>query len=162
MLQEADPENKADVCVSNYPVSYVDLQPYYYDGRQQFIEKDDKGNYVRGGYPTGTFKLKIFYDTLEDALLDNPDMELDLSGITYEGKVSERHMEAINEWIAEGRKFVAWLKAAKEAHDKGLLLPPIIDSEIGDLSNGKPKQTWLRKLYNWFMSLEPDWLKNNK
>lgn len=141
LLQKEDPDNICDVCVGNHPVYFVESQPYYYDGRQEFVERQD-GLPIRGGYPSGTRKIKIHYDTLEDALLDNPNMELDLSGITYEGKVDDRHQQHIDQWINEGRQFQEWRKKSEEAHKNGTKPPSIFE-----LVSFKTKLgSWLRKV----------------
>lgn len=144
LLQEEDPSNECDVCVGNNPVSWVEKLPYYYDGKQTIVERVD-GYPVRGGYPSGTMKMKIHYDTLEDALMDNPDMELDLSGITYEGKVNPRDQKYIDQWIQDGRHFQEWRVKLIEAHKNGTEPPPISDRA--------PNPTFKTKLGNWLRSV---------
>ena len=141
LLQEEDPNNECDVCVGNHPVHWIEKLPYYYDGRQEKVEREN-GIPVRGGYPSGTIKLKIHYDTLEDALLDNPEMELDLSGITYQGKVDSYRKEFIDQWIADGRKFQECKKKLEEAHKNGTEPPSICDPITFKTKLGN----WLRKV----------------
>lgn len=109
-LQELDPNDECVICVSNHPVSDVGRMPWYYDGRVEFIERDRKNIPTKAGYPNHGSKIKIYFDTLEEALIDNPDVELDLSGITYQGKVEERYMGNIEKWKEEGREFQEWKK----------------------------------------------------
>lgn len=140
MLQQTDPENECEVCVGNCPVWLLDKLPWYYDGKRQSVERKD-GWPIRGGYPGWGMKLNIRYDDLEGALLDNPDMELDLSGITYDGKVNPRHQQQLDRWIAEGRKFQIWDQLAKQARKEGRELPP-----FPPLSFKERLSAWLRKI----------------
>lgn len=119
-LQELDPFDECIICVSgNYPVSNVSRMPWYYDGRLEFIDRDHKNIPVKAGYKASGSKIKIYFDTLEDAFIDNPNVELDLSGITYQGKIEERYMKNIEKWKEEGRKFQEWKKNEILAHENG-------------------------------------------
>lgn len=142
LLQQEDPNNECDVCVGNHPVNNIEKIPYYYDGRQEFIEYDDTGYPIKGGFPLGTMKLKIHYDTLENALMENPDMVLDLSGITYQGKVDANYQKSIDEFIQQGRQLQTWRAEYAEARKNGKKLPPI----------SKPL-TFKDKLVNWLANL---------
>jgi len=145
MLQEEDPNDECYVCVSNYPVKWIEKLPYYYDGRMEWVERNEQGDPIRVGYPSGVQKIKIHYDTIEDALMDNPDAELILDGITYQGQVSERHMESIREWKKEGKDFQEWKRLNDEAYKNGTEPPPIIiNSEVGSLKTRMHR--WLRAL----------------
>lgn len=141
LLQKEDPNDECYVCVSNHPVSWIEKLPYYYDGRMEWIEKDDHGTPIKVGYPTDKQKLKIHYDTIEDALLENPEAELILDAIKYKGEVQERYMECIREWQKEGRKYQDWNKTAKVAHSVGETLSPFAEP------------TFRYRLRVWFKSL---------
>ena len=143
LLKKVDPNNECDICVDNHPVSNAYKTEYYYDGRLESVERDANWHPIRGGYPDDGFKVYIKYDTLEDALRDNPDMELDLSGITYEGKVNQRYKECIDEWIKEGRRFQVWKEQLEENHKNNLPPPPFLLRR--ELWQHKLK-TWLKKL----------------
>jgi hypothetical protein len=140
MLQKEDPLDECYVCVGNHPVSWVERLPAYYDGRMEWIEKDEHGTPIKVGYPSGKMKLTIHYDTVEDALLDNPDAELILDGITYEGQVQERYWNYIQEWIKEGREFQEWKHRDDKAYKNGTEPPPIV------FQSDEPKENWLGKL----------------
>ena len=145
MLQEEDPNDECYVCVSNHPVSWIEKLPYYYDGRMEWIEKDEHGTPVKVGYPGGKQKLKIHYDTVEDALMDNPDAELILDGITYQGQVQDRYWAFLQECIKDGREFQEWKRQSDEAHKNGTEPPPIvIKSEVGSLRERMHR--WLQGL----------------
>lgn len=127
-LQTLDPNDECVICVSNHPVSDVGRMPWYYDGRVEFIERDHKNIPTKAGYPNHGSKIKIYFDTLEDALIDNPDVELDLSGITYQDKVEVRYMENIEKWKEEGHEFQEWKKTdllADESRKNFRKLPKI-------------------------------------
>jgi hypothetical protein len=138
-LQELDPNDECQVCVGNSPLRWVERLPWYYDGRMTFIEYDTRSIPIKGGYPNHGSKIMFHYDTLEDALMDNPDMELDLSGITYQGKVEERYAKMIDKWIQQGREFQDWKKKYAAAYELGKQYWPNVSFRTR-LTN------WLRRL----------------
>jgi hypothetical protein len=145
MLQREDPNDECYICVGNHPVSWVENLPFYYDGRMEWIERDEHNIPIKVGYPDDKMKLKIHFDTIEDALLDNPDAELILDGITYQGKVQERYMSTIHEWQEEGRKFQEWKRQSYEAHKNGTELP-------SSIIKTKTKSLHIR-IKRWFQTL---------
>ena len=145
LLQKEDPNDECTVCINNHPVSSVDRMPYYYDGRLEHIERDEHNNPIKVGYKAGGQKIKIHFDTIEDALMDNPDVELVLDGITYQGNVDERRMEFIRECQKEGREFQEWKRQLDESHKNGTESPPIvITAPAGSLQDRMHK--WLRSI----------------
>ena len=138
LLQEADPNDECQVCISNHPVKNVDRMPYYYDGRLEFVERDEHHEPIKIGYRAGGHKIKIQYDTLEDALIEKPDVELDLTGITYNGKVNESYMVSIREWQKEGREYQEWLKNFNATKDN-----------VKEAPVPQVKLNWKQRLRNW-------------
>jgi hypothetical protein len=144
LLQEADPNDECIVCINNHPVNDVARMAYYYDGRLEHIERDENNNPIKVGYNLGGQKIKILYDTIEDALMDNPNVELELSGITYEGQVNERYMSFINECKSEGLEFQEWKRLLEESHKNGTPPPPFVPAKPLSLRD---------KLRNWLKSI---------
>lgn len=142
LLQKEDPNDECVICVNNHPVTWIDRQPYYYDGRLEYIERDSHNNPVKVGYKAGGQKIKIFYDTVEDALLDNPNAELELSGITYNDQVNEHYMKPIEHWIKEGLEFQEWKRNFDEARSRGEDYPLLVS-----------KLNWKQKLGNWLQKI---------
>lgn len=145
MLLEEDPNDECYVCVGNHPVRWVERAPYYYDGRMEYVERNENHKPIKVGYKAGTDKLKIHYDTIEDALMDNPDAELETSGITYQGQVNEMYMSPIRAWQQEGRDFQEWKRQLDEAHKLGKEPPPIVIRSEAHTLQGK-METWLRSI----------------
>jgi hypothetical protein len=141
LLQKEDPDDQCFVCIDNHPVSGVGSMAYYWDGRLESVVRDENHLPIKAGYPSGVRKMKIFYDSLEEALMDNPNVELDLSGITYNGTVSERHMASIESWKKEGKEFQEWKNKYDEAYKRG--------EKFIDLPMPNPKLTWKKKLGDW-------------
>lgn len=139
-LQELDPNDEAIVCVENHPVSSVSRMPWYWDGRLEFIERDKTHTPIKVGYKDTGSKIKIYYDTLEDALMDNPDAELDLSGITYQGQMEPRYQANIERWKQDGYEFQEWKKNN------------IIESESG--KRPEIKISFRTKFTNWLRKLK--------
>jgi hypothetical protein len=101
MLWDADPKNECEVSVGNDPVRFVDRQPYYYDGRLKYVEYDDNNRAVKCGFRNTFPKVKIFYDTLEDVIVDNPEVEVDLSG--YGSHDLDAFLAKVENWRQQGR-----------------------------------------------------------
>lgn len=147
LLQDADPNDECTICIMNHPVRYIDRMPYYYDGRLEHIEREDDeyGKVLKVGYKSGGDKIKIHFETIEDALMDYPDAELELSGVTYQGKVDSRHMNAIERWRKDGKEYLDWRKQCDDAKKKGLPTPEIIiRSEADSLQH---------KMYKWLQAI---------
>ena len=125
-LTELDPNDECILCVSNHPISSIERLPYYWDGRLELIERDYTHTPIKAGYKAGGCKISFHYNTLEDALIDNPEVELDLSGITYQNKVEERYLKQIEEWKRQGRKFQEWKKNYTVAYESGQKFNPKI------------------------------------
>lgn len=127
LLKSEDPNDECVVCVNNHPVRCVEKMQWYYDGTLEFFEKDENGVIVKAGYKSGGYKMKIFCDSLEDVLCDNPNLELDLSGIMYNGEFNKRKKDIIDKWIKEGKKFLLWRVKSEEARKQGVDMPPVFD-----------------------------------
>lgn len=145
LLQEEDPNDECEVCVNNHPISWLERAPYYYDGRLEYIEKDEKGNVIRVGYKAGGSKMKIHYDTIEDVLMDYPDAEWELSGVTYKGSVENRHTDYLKACKKDGKEFEEWKKQCDQAKAQGLPYPDITISASPD-SLQQRMHKWLQTL----------------
>lgn len=145
MLQEEDPNDECYVCVGNRPVRFIENLPYYYDGRMEWVERDEHNHVIKAGYMAGVRKLKIHGEDLEDVLLEEPDVELELSGITYQGKVDSRYWDAIQAWRRDGLEYQEWRKKADEARKKGQPMPDIVIKGTPESLQNRI-HTWLTKL----------------
>lgn len=100
-LQEADPSGEVECCVGNLDILFVSKEPAYYDGRLQVLERDaSKEPYynVVGAKIVGSgAKMQIHTLSIEDALVDHPDMpvECDANASAYG--------EAVERWRAKAR-----------------------------------------------------------
>jgi hypothetical protein len=148
MLQKEDPNDECTVSVDNCPVSFVERLPYYYDGRLQCIERDASGKVIRVGWKAGGMKLKIHYDTIEDALMDYPDAEIEWSGLVRQGKsIDQGRIDYIDECVKNGKDFEDWLKRMHQNHSKGLPPPPIV------ITSEACPETLQFKMMKWFKKL---------
>lgn len=85
----------AEVCVDNDPIRYLDMMPHYYDGRLSFVNRDDKEKPIKCGWRNNGSKVKLICDSVEDAILDNPEIEVDLG--------SRKNEEWVKPWIEKKR-----------------------------------------------------------
>lgn len=77
LLQEADPDNECEVCSSNDIIIGVDRMPSYWDGRLMKVERDENHDPVKLSYVSSGNKIKLLIDCFEEAIYDNPDVEVD-------------------------------------------------------------------------------------
>lgn len=145
LLLEEDPNDECEVSVDNCPVRYVDRAPYYYDGRLQYVERDKDGKVVRVGWKAGGSKLNIRYDTIEDALMDYPDAEIEWSGVTYQGKTTQDRLDYIDACVKDGKELQEWRDQMEKAHAAGLPPPPITIRE--------DHESVRHKMHKWLKSL---------
>lgn len=145
LLQEEDPNDECTVCVSNHPVSWIEKLPYYYDGRLEHIEKDATGRVVKVGYKGGGMKLKIHYDTIEDVLMDYPSAEWELSGVTYQGQVQDRHLDYLKACKKDGDEYQAWKDKSDYACTHNLPQPDIVIRASPD--------TLQQRMHKWLQTL---------
>jgi len=103
LLQEADPSGEAECCVDNEDIHCLDVLPGYYDGRLQVFTRDPtKLPYfdIVGAKITGRgTKVKIRHLSIEELLIDNPEMPVDTS------EVSPEYATNVERWRATGRRF---------------------------------------------------------
>jgi hypothetical protein len=145
-LQKADPKDECTVCVSNSPVNGVDRQPWYYDGRLEYIERDKVTNKpIKIGYKGGSDKIVIHCDSIEGALYDYPEAQLELSGITYKNQVDERHLTYLKKCQKDGREFQKWREEYREARQNGTPEPPIVITASPESLQNK-MHSWLKGL----------------
>jgi len=144
LLQDADPEDECRVCIGNCPVREIVKDIYYWDGREEYIIRDENDQVIKVGYTDSGHKINIRCDNIADALMDNPNAEIDLSGIIYQGVANPRYKNYIDKCISEGLEYQAWYKAFKEAKINGTEPPPIVSPPI----TFKAKFTHWLKRYN--------------
>ena|SRR5271165_2954595 len=143
LLQEADPNNECDVCVGNRPIYCIDRLPYYYDGRAEFVEcKDDVP--IKCGWRGDCDKIKIIPYDLEDVICDYPDIEIDYSGVSYNGEIQQRYIDFVKEAKEEAEKFQKWKSEYENAVVEDLPRPDF--PETGS-------NTWRSKIINYFDKL---------
>jgi len=73
-LQELDPNDECILCIDNHPIRYISKMPWYWDGRVEIISRNHAHIPIKAGYPNQGSKISFHYDTIEDVLIDNPDM----------------------------------------------------------------------------------------
>jgi hypothetical protein len=112
LLQEEDPTGETDVCVGNLPITYVCIEPAYYDGRLQRILDNNKGEYVSAGS-----KVVINYTSFSDIVIDNQEFEIDYSALGDHSKdKTKEHHEELRQWSKKldlkmlSEAFVKWAK----------------------------------------------------
>ena len=111
LLQEANPNDDAEVCVDNEDIHFLEVVPGYYDGRLQVFTRDPvltgkSFDIVAARITSAGTKIKIRHCSIEDLLLDNPEMPVDTSTTGSEASTAE-HAVKVERWRATGRRFRA-------------------------------------------------------
>lgn len=100
-LQETDPSCDLECCVGNADILSVWSEPAYWDGCLQVLVRDPTTEYynVVGVRYVGTgHKVVIQPYSVRDALLDDPDLPIDLSGL------EENQRVRYGAWVAQWRQ----------------------------------------------------------
>jgi hypothetical protein len=84
ILRREDPTGEMEVCVEGTDIGHVEKKPYGYDGAQEILVRS--GNEIvgakitsQGGYDVGGMRLVIATLSVEDALVDNPDLPVEIT-----------------------------------------------------------------------------------
>jgi len=119
LLRQCDPLGEEEVFVDNVDILSVHGMPAYYDGPAQQLVRDETNpdyNVVGGIYRRSGAKIQIHLCSFDDALLEDPELPIDVSG------VSDWHKEKVEAWRRENRKVIAkveaWRKENCGAADK--------------------------------------------
>lgn len=80
LIQELDPSGETEVCVgTTQDIAFVERMPAYYDGALQLIEREND-EIVSAKFERAGDKIAIRYVGIVDAILDDPDLEVDCQG----------------------------------------------------------------------------------
>lgn len=95
LLQEEDPNGELDVVIGNAPVILVEKLPAFYDGKLERFDDavpfPTKARYVNDGH-----KISLRSYSIEDALWDNPDLEVVCPSEYYENYIEKIRQEVID------------------------------------------------------------------
>jgi hypothetical protein len=106
LLQKADPTGETEVFVDNIDIYSVYKEEMYWDGKPQLLIRDNSKlpyyNIVSGKICYRGDKISIKTLSIEDALVDHPDMPVDLSEVPEHSiKEWERAIERWRNWEEE-------------------------------------------------------------
>lgn len=74
LLQKEDPEGNLDVCADNIDISDVYRLEAYYDGSQQILIRNEKGQIIGGRYNRTGYKIKLSLLPFTHLVWDNKDI----------------------------------------------------------------------------------------
>lgn len=92
-LQQIDPDGCTECCVGNADIFDVSRQPAYYDGRLETLWRDmNRSGYNVSSATMTAFGTKIVIKPLsiETAIMNDPDLEVDTQGDTHASDSVER------------------------------------------------------------------------
>jgi hypothetical protein len=101
-LQEADPSGEIEVCVENEDIHFIERAPAYWDGRLQVLVRDSnkEGYDVVGAKITSRGeKLKIRTLSIDDAILNNPDLPVEID--VHNEEKRRHYKEEVKRWRLE-------------------------------------------------------------
>lgn len=109
-LQEADPSGEAECCVDNEDIHFLEVLPAYWDGRLQVFTRDPAKagwfDIVGAKITSAGTKIKIRHLSIEDLLIDDPEMPVDTSD-TGSAVSDAEYAARVELWRATGRRFQA-------------------------------------------------------
>jgi hypothetical protein len=103
-LQLEDPSGELDVAVGNLPIHFIANEPAFYDGKLQRLIQDDTNhfyNIVGAEITNKGSKIQIHTLSIEDALLDNPDIPV---RIDVADCAKEEYRLMVEGWRQEARE----------------------------------------------------------
>ncbi|SRR6266705_837100 len=85
-LQEEDPTGESEVQAEGIPIFFVEKLPAWYDGPMNVLEQDKTGRVT--GYKVTKIgsKIRLHTVSLAEFIIENPDKEVDLSGLNNTGQ----------------------------------------------------------------------------
>jgi hypothetical protein len=129
-LMEIDPSGEQEVCVGNVDIHFVSMEPAYYDGTLQILERDPNllpyYNIVGAKYKRTGYKIVLHAMSISDAVSNSPkDFPIDYSELSEDTRAStkkahddlrewHRNLDNHNEWLY----FLDWVKSQVSEEDK--------------------------------------------
>ena len=88
-IQEIDPTGELEVCIdTTTDILFVERLPAYYDGKLEVLQRDENidsdYNVVSAKLMVTGLKVAIRTFSIEDAILDNPNIPIDYSDLPQE------------------------------------------------------------------------------
>lgn len=116
-LQQLDPTGEEEVSVCGRDIIEITIYPAYYDGALEVLERDEsksdvaefqitKGRMIRSGN-----KIIINPMSIEEALLDNPELPVEIEAATD----NEWRQMLVEKWREEGRKLQEEIKKREDS-----------------------------------------------
>jgi hypothetical protein len=96
-LQEADPTGFIEVCCDGGEIIFVENQEAYYDGKLQTVKRDEKGQICGMKITTRGRKIRLHVYDLEDAILDQPEIPVELDIEDYQKLEMEKKIESLRQ-----------------------------------------------------------------
>jgi hypothetical protein len=110
LLQKLDPTGETEVSVCGRDIIEIAMYPAYYDGRLEVLERDETKSdvadfqIVKGRMVCSGNKIIINPLSIEEALLDNPEMPVEIEEST------EWRTMLVEKWRDEGRRLKEEIK----------------------------------------------------
>ena len=79
---EIDPTGEEECCVNNHDIHFVSIDPAYWDGKLQVLNRDPNNKYyniIGAKYVTSGYKVCINTLSIENAICNDPDLPIDYS-----------------------------------------------------------------------------------
>lgn len=130
LLQKEDPSGEIEVCVGNVDISWISMEPAYYDGPQQVLTRNEKGKKIGGKYCRSGHKIQIHLWGFSELIWDYKDAVIDYSELDEERQKSykENHDKIRDaakncDYKLELENFTEWAKekATLLADDGGIV-----------------------------------------
>ena len=148
LLQESDPNGEYDVCVDNLPVESVCAMDYYWDGIIEFVERDINGKPTDAGWRNNpNQKVRIYIDSVEKAVFDNPDLKIETSGLSLNNR--DRYLKSLESHRQDGKKFAEFDKELRIDNFQNLNKSDKIKHIERVFDKYTPKHTLFNRFKRW-------------
>lgn len=103
MIQKADPSGEIECVVGNVDIYSAHMEPAYWDGSMQLLVRDpdcEFYNVIGAIYTSEGSKVSITTMSISDAMLDDPDLPVEVIDTFVNPQLQER----VDEWRAENKQ----------------------------------------------------------
>ena len=115
-LLELDPSGNTEVCIANLDINAIWPSEAYYDGRLERIVKDENGEIIGCKYVSRGIKINIDPISIEECLVDNPELPIDFS--ESDEYLVDSLKKKVERWREESRIINREIKTRLRQNDK--------------------------------------------
>ena len=119
-LQEADPSGELECAIGNSDIHFVEVQPAYWDGCLEVLERDESNPYyniIGAKYTTEGVKINISTLSIEEAIFNDPDLPVEFDTHFLYEEHNDRYKKAVKRYRKEAKQIKEEAEKFKKEKD---------------------------------------------